>query len=87
LLESLSEVTQEGEDLLWGKGFGLPVTKLGREFGEKMKVIPERVFFSSSSCGIQEKTFQLGILSWQTSFLLWVYDRLNASQPFMLHLS
>jgi hypothetical protein len=49
-------VAQEGEDLLWGKGFGLPVTKLGRKHGEKMKVIPESVFFSSSSCGIQEKT-------------------------------
>jgi hypothetical protein len=56
LLESLGEVAQEGEDLLWGKGFGLPVTKLGRKLGEKVKVIPERVFFSSSSCGIQEKT-------------------------------
>jgi hypothetical protein len=69
LLESLGEVAQEGEDLLWGKGFGLPVTKLGRELGEKMNVIAERVFFSSSSCGIQEKIFRLGILSWQTSFL------------------
>jgi len=57
LLKSLGEVTQEGEDLLWCKGFGLPVTKLSRKLGEKMGVIPERVFFSSSSCGIQEKTW------------------------------
>jgi len=68
LFESLSEVAQEGEDLLRGKGFCLPVTKLGRKLGEKMEVIPERVFFSNSSCGNQEKTLWLVILSWQTSF-------------------
>lgn len=68
LLETLGKVTQEGQHLLWGKGFGLPVTKLGRKLGEKVKVIPERVFFSSSSCGNQQKTLRLGILSWQTSF-------------------
>jgi hypothetical protein len=45
LFESLSEVAQEGEDLLRGKGFCLPVTKLGRKLGEKVEVIPERVFF------------------------------------------
>jgi len=56
LLESLSEVAQEGEDLLRGKGFRLPVTKLGRKLGEKVEVIPERVFFSNSSCGNLEKT-------------------------------
>jgi len=70
LFESLSEVAQEGEDLLRGKGFRFPVTKLGRKLGEKVDVIPERVFFSNSSCGNQEKTLWLGILSWQTSFLL-----------------
>jgi hypothetical protein len=37
-------MAQEGEDLLWGKGFGRPVTKLGRKLGEKMKVIPKLVF-------------------------------------------
>jgi hypothetical protein len=63
LLESLSEVTQEGQDLLWGKGFCLPVTKQGRKLGEKVDVIPERVFFSNSSCGSQEKTLWLVILS------------------------
>ena len=70
LFESLSEVAQEGEDLLRGKGFRFPVTKLGRKLGEKVDVIPERVFFSNSSYGNQEKTLWLGILSWQTSFLL-----------------
>jgi len=53
---------------------------LRRELGEKVEVIPERVFFSSSSCGNQEKTLRLEILSWQTSFLLRVSDRLNASE-------
>jgi hypothetical protein len=70
LLESLSEVTQEGKDLLWGKGFGLPLTKLGGKLGEQMEVVPERVFFSNSSCGNLEKTLRLVILSWQTSFWL-----------------
>jgi len=70
LLQALSEVTQEREDLLRGEGFCLSVTKLGGKLGKKVDVIPERVFFSSSSCGIQEKTLRLGILSWQTSFAL-----------------
>ena len=82
LLETLGKVTQEGQNLLWGKGFGRPVTKLGRKLGEKVEVISERVFFSSSSCGNQEKTLRLGILSWQISFLLRVYNRLNVSQAF-----
>jgi hypothetical protein len=45
LLEPLGQVTQEGEDLLWGEGFCLPVTKLSRKLCEKVEVIPERVFF------------------------------------------
>ena len=56
LLEPLSEVAQEGEDLLRGQGFCLPVTKLGSKLGEKVVVIPERVFFWNSSCGNLEKT-------------------------------
>jgi hypothetical protein len=63
LLKSLGQVPQEGQDLLRGKGLYLPVTELGRKLGEKMEVIPERVFFSSSSCGNQEKTLWLGTLS------------------------
>jgi hypothetical protein len=56
-------MAQEGEDLLRGKGFRFPITKLGRKLGEKVEVIPERVFFSNSSCGNLEKTWWLGILS------------------------
>jgi len=56
LLEPLSEVAQEGEDLLRGQGFCLPVTKLGSKLGEKVVVIPERVFFWNSFCGNLEKT-------------------------------
>ena len=72
LLETLGKVAQEGEDLLWGEQFCLPVTELGGKLGEKVQVVPERIFFSSSSCGSQEKILRLGILSWQTSFFVWV---------------
>jgi hypothetical protein len=68
LLGSLGEVAQEGENLLWGQGFGLPITNFAGKFGKKVEVIPERVFFSNSSCGNLEKTWWLGILSWRTSF-------------------
>jgi len=63
LLKSLGQVPQEGQNLLWGEGFCLPVTKLDRKLGEQVEIIPERVFFSNSSCGNLEKTWWLGILS------------------------
>ena len=63
LLGSLGQVTQEGQDLLRGRRFQFPVTKLDGKCGEKVEVVPERVFFSNSSCGNLEKTWWLGILS------------------------
>jgi hypothetical protein len=36
LLGSLGEVTQERQDLLRGKGFRFPITKLDRKFDEKV---------------------------------------------------
>ena len=55
MLGALGEVTQEGQDLLRGQGVHLSVTELGRKRGEQVEVIFERVFFSNSSCGSQEK--------------------------------
>jgi hypothetical protein len=47
-------VAQEGQDIFRGDGFPLPVTELGREPCQKVFVVSERVFFSSSSCGNPE---------------------------------
>jgi hypothetical protein len=68
LLGPFGVVTQEGQDLFRGDGFPLPVTELGGEPCQKVFVVPERVFFSSSSCGNPENTSRPGTLSWQTSF-------------------
>jgi hypothetical protein len=53
-------VAQEGEDFLRGKGLYLPVTELGRKLGEKVEVIPERVFFRIHPVVIQKRLGGLG---------------------------
>jgi hypothetical protein len=68
LLGSFGVVTQEGQNLFRGDGCPLPVTELGGEPCQKVFVVPERVFFSSSSCGNPESTSQPETLSSQTSF-------------------
>ena len=51
LPSSFGEAAQKGEDLLRGQGIPSPFTELGGKFCEKVFVIPDCVFFSSSSCG------------------------------------
>jgi hypothetical protein len=62
LLGSLGEIAQEGQDLLLGQGARFPITELGGKSCENVFIVPERVFFSSSSCGSLEKTDWLGKL-------------------------
>ena len=62
-MKSFGEAAQEGEGFLRCQGFCLPLTELVGELGEKMEVVPERVFFSNSACGNLEKTLRLEILS------------------------
>ena len=67
LLGPFGVVTQEGQDLFRGDGFPLPVTELAGKPCQKVFVISERVFFSSSSCGNPKNTLRPETLSWQTS--------------------
>jgi hypothetical protein len=48
---SFGETTQEGEDFLRGQGISFSVTELGGKLSKKVFIVPDCVFFSSSSCG------------------------------------
>jgi len=67
LLGPFGVVNQEGQDIFRGNRFPLPVTELGGKSCQKVFVVSERVFFSSSSCGSPENTSRPGTLSWQSS--------------------
>jgi hypothetical protein len=77
LLGPFGVVTQEGQDLFRRDGVPLPVTELAGKSCQKVFVVPERVFFSSSSCGNPENTSQPETLSCQNLLFLKGYKELT----------
>ena len=45
LFGSVSEFGQKGQDLIWGDGFRLSITKFNLELGKNELIILQRIFF------------------------------------------
>ncbi len=69
LLSLLSDLLQEGEDLLGGSGSKFPIlAEMTDKLGQGRAIRLNRIFFPNSSCGTLGRLEPLDRVSWRVSF-------------------